>query len=829
MRQQMALSVMVGWFAVAVVASGGAQASRQPVEDVSALSPHQRVLQSYCVSCHNERLRTGGLAFDRFDMSNVGERAEVWEKVLLKLRMGAMPPPGRPRPDKPTLDAFVSWLETELDTSSARNVNPGRTGSVHRLNRSEYQNAIRDLLGLEIDVASLLPVDDADKNGFDNVANMLSVSPTLLDRYLAAARKLTRVALGIPPVGPTTNTYQVPVLLDQNGSVSDDLPLGSRGGFAVRHYFPVDGEYLVKIRLRRQLYDYVVGLGSPHQMEVRLDGERMLSSTAGGEETLKAPPASFVGEIFGHPAWEKYALNADAGLQVRFRVSAGPRIVGVSFLSRQAEPEDGVRPPVRSGGRQEERDEMLEANPSIDSVSIDGPYAVEGPGDTPSRRTILSCRPTVTTQEQACARQILSSIARRAYRRLVTDREIGTLLRFYADGRSAGTFDTGLQFGLERVLADPNFLFRVERDPANATPGMAYRLSDLELASRLSFFLWSSVPDDQLLDAAARGLLKKPALLEQQVRRMLASPRSKAALVDNFIGQWLQLRPLRSAEPSETAFPDFDENLRQAFLQETNLFVDSTLREDRSVVDLLSANYTFVNERLARHYQIPNVYGNRFRRITFENDERRGGLLGQGSLLTVTSYPNRTSPVLRGKFLLDNILGTPPPPPPPDVPPLPDRGEGNKVASVRERLEQHRKNPACATCHAPMDPLGFALENFDAIGAWRTTSEAGGPIDATGTLPDGARVQGLKGLRELLVSRREQFVGAMTEKLLSYAVGRELEYYDHPTVRKIVREAASSDYRWSSLLLGVVKSAPFQMRRSRTEDPRSLAEVAGRP
>jgi hypothetical protein len=644
------------------------------------------------------------------------------------------------------------------------------------------------------------------------------MSPTLLDRYLAAARKVSRLALGIPPVGPVTDTYKVPILLDQNGQVGEDLPLGSRGGFAIRHYFPVDGEYIIKVRLRRQLYDYVIGLGSPHQLEVRVDGERVLSSTVGGAETLKAPPASFVGEVFGDPAWEKYALNADAGLQVRFRANAGPRVVGVAFLSRQVEPEDGVQPPGRGGGRLEERDEMLEGNPSIDSVAIDGPYSVQGPGDTASRRTILTCRPSAAsaTEEEACARRILTSIARRAYRRPVTDREMATLLRFYADGRQNASFDTGLQFGLERLLADPNFLFRVERDPPDLAAGTAYRLGDLELASRLSFFLVSSVPDEELLDVAGRGQLKDPAVLDRQVRRLLASPRSKTALVRNFVGQWLQLRPLGKVEPSDTAFPDFDENLREAFLEETNLFVDSTLREDRSVVELLSANYTFVNERLARHYQIPDVHGNRFRRVTFDNDERRGGLLGHGSLLTVTSYPNRTSPVLRGKWLLDNILGTPPPPPPADVPPLPERGEDGKAVSVRERLEQHRKNPVCASCHAPMDPLGFALENFDAIGAWRTSSEAGGPIDATGTLPDGAKVQGLQGLRSLLVSRREQFVGAMTEKLLSYAIGRGLEYYDRPAVRRIVRDSAPNDYRWSSLILGVVRSAPFQMRTARS-------------
>jgi hypothetical protein len=584
---------------------------------------------------------------------------------------------------------------------------------------------------------------------------------------------------------------------------------------------------VIKVRLRRQLYDYVVGLGSPHQLEVRLDGERVLASTVGGEHVGNAPPASFVGEVFGDPRWEKYALNADADLQVRFRASAGPRVVGVAFVSRQTEPEDGVQPPGRSGGRLEERDEMLEGNPSLDSVAIDGPYTVDGPGDTTSRRTILSCHPAAVSEEQACARQILGTIARRAYRRPLTDAELATLLRFYADGRKGGSFDTGLQFGLERVLADPNFLFRVERDPANLGPETAYRLSDLELASRLSFFLLSSVPDEELLDVALRGRLHDPAVLEQQVRRILATPRAKEALVDNFVSQWLKLRPLQSAEPSESAFPDFDEGLRQAFLQETRLFVDSTLREDRSVVDLLSANYTFLNERLARHYRIPNIRGDRFRRVTIENDEQRGGLLGQGSILTVTSYPNRTSPVLRGKWLLDTILATPPSPPPPNVPPLPDRGQDGKAVSVRQRLEEHRKNPVCAACHAPMDPLGFALENFDAVGAWRTTSEAGGPIDASGSLPDGAQVKGLKGLRALLVSRREQFVGAMTEKLLSYAVGRGLESYDHPAVRGIVRESAASGYRWSALILGVVKSAPFQMRRTRSADSRAAAAAVG--
>jgi hypothetical protein len=811
-------------------AADGRLSAQQPIapSPLASQAPHEAVVRSYCAGCHNQRFRTGGLAFDALEMSDVGTRADVWEKVFQKLRMGAMPPPGLPRPDKPTLDAFTAWLETELDLSAARAPNPGRTGSVHRLNRFEYRNAVRDLLGLDVDVDALLPVDDADKNGFDNVATMLSVSPALLDRYLSAARKLSRLALGIPPVGPTTDTYKSPLLLDQNGATSEQLPFGSRGGFAVQHYFPVDGEYVIKVRLRRQLYDYIVGLGSPHRIEVRVDGERVLASTVGGAASGTPPPASFVGEVFGDPTWEKYALGADAGLETRFRARAGSRIVGVAFLSRLTSAEDGVQPP-KGSSRLEERDEMLEGNPAVDSLAIDGPYSVDGPGDTPSRRTILSCTPTSVSAEPGCARQILSALARRAYRRPVTETETGILLRFFEDGRKEGSFDAGLQFAIERVLADPNFFFRIERDPANVAPDTAYRLSDLEIASRLSFFLWSSVPDNELLDEAVTGRLKEPAALEHQVRRMLASPRARAALVDNFVAQWLQLRPLRSATPSDTEFPDFDDNLREAFRQETDLFVASTLQEDRSVTELLSANYTFVNERLARHYQIPNVHGPRFRRVTFDEDGRRGGLLAHGSILTVTSYPNRTSPVLRGKWLLENVLGTPPPPPPPDVPSLPERGEGGKAASVRERLEQHRKNPVCASCHAPMDPLGFALEHYDAIGAWRTTGEAGSPVDSSGTLPDGARVDGLKGLRELLVSRREQFAGALTEKLLSYAIGRGLEYYDLTAVRRIVRESAADDYRWSSLILGVVRSVPFQMRRSRGEETVSPAVAVQRP
>ncbi|MEP7308947.1 MAG: DUF1592 domain-containing protein [Acidobacteriota bacterium] len=797
----------------AAISGGVPLRARQSSTSPTAPAVPGSLTAQYCTSCHNTTLRTAGLAFDAADVSDVGAHAEMWEKVLQKLKMGAMPPPGRPRPGKPALDAFVSSLEADLESAAARRLNPGRPGSVHRLNRTEYRNAVRDLLGLDVDVDALLPVDDADRSGFDNVANMLSVSPALLDRYLAAARKLSRLALGIAPVGPVTDVYKVPGSLDQNRPVGEDLPFGSRGGLAVRHYFPVNGEYAIKIRLRRQLYDYVVGLGAPHQIEVRVDGVRILAATIGGTDKGTPPPASFVGEVFGDPVWERYALTADTPLTVRFHAQAGPRVLGVAFVSRLAAVEDGVQSP-KGAGRLEERDEMLEGNPAVDSVVVEGPYSVQGPGDTASRRSILKCAPQRPADEDACARRILTAIARRAYRRTVTTDEVATLRRFFEEGRTGGGFDAGLQFGIERILADPSFFFRIERDPDQAAPATAYRLTDLELASRLSFFLWSSVPDDGLLDAANGKHLSEPAVLERQVKRMLASPRARTALADNFVAQWLQLRPLRSAAPSEEEFPDFDENLRDAFRRETSLFVESTLTENRSVVDLLTANYTFVNERLARHYGIPDVHGNRWRRIEFASDEQRGGLLGQGSVLTITSHPNRTSPVLRGKWLLDNILGTPPPPPPPDVPPLPEKGTGARVASVRERLEQHRKNPTCAACHAPMDPLGFALENYDGIGSWRT-SEAGGAVDATGALPDGASVTGLKGLRQLLLTRQEQFVGTMTAKLLSYATGRGLEYYDWPVVRRIVREAAPGGYRWSSLVLGVVKSAPFQMRMSR--------------
>ena len=812
--------LMAAWFVLLAPLSAETSSSR-PQASSAEPSPLRPVLNRYCVGCHNDRLLTGNLSLESMDAVHVAEGAEVWEEVIRKLRSGAMPPPGRPRPDATVVENVLAWLETELDGAAALDPNPGRTDAVHRLNRAEYRNAIRDLLALDVDVTSLLPADSADEHGFDNIASMLSVSPTLLDRYLSAARRLSRLAVGLPPSAPTIEEYRV--RLDQDEYLGEDLPFGSRGGAAIRHRFPVDGEYVIDVRLYRQLFDVVVGLGSPHEVEIRVDGERILSSVVGGEETGGAPPAGFVGDIFGSPAWERYAREADAGLEVRFPAKAGWRLLTVSFLGRPTEVEDGVPHPPRYP----ERDESLESNPWVHTVAIRGPYGVSGPGDTPSRRKIFVCRPAEPRDEEPCAERILTALAGEAYRRPATAREVRTLLRFYGEGRRDGTFDDGVQFALERLLADPKFLFRIEREPVDLAPGAVYAVSDLDLAARLSFFLWSSIPDAELLGAAARGELSAPGELERQVRRLLADDRSRA-LVDNFVGQWLTLRNLRSAAPDLNAFPDFDENLREAFERETTLFVESMFREDRSVVDLLRANYTFLNERLARHYGVLNVYGSHFRRVTFGDDEPRGGLLGQGSFLTVTSYPNRTSPVLRGRWVLESLLGTPPPSPPADVPGLPDRGEDGRPASVRERLERHRESPACSTCHAPMDPLGFALENFDAVGGWRD-AEGGRPVDSSAVLPDGTRFRGPAGLRTFLVAQRRQFVEAMTEKLLAYALGRRLEYYDRPTVRGIVREAAASDHRLSDIILGIVRSPAFQQRRASGDPPPTRSAAAANP
>ena len=775
-------------------------------QDASAATD-RAVLDRHCVVCHNERRPTANLALDIVDPAHIGEDAVVWEKVLQKLNTQAMPPPGRPRPDGATYEAFGSWLEEGLDAAAAADPNPGRP-TIHRLNRLEYTNAVRDLLSLEIDGESLLPADEL-AYGFDNNADILTVAPGVLERYMSAARKISRLAVGHPSIEADTVRYPVSKLLAQDDRLSEDFPFGSRGGIAVRRHFPLDGEYVLKFKSYKGAAGLRGNTNEPQEIDVRLDGVRLALLRVGRW------PADDDQEARSGDSGER--RNDDAPLQVRFPARAGTDVVSVSFMKR-TQTIEGVSPerlPVWSFSTGRGFFEPM----ALDSVEIGGPYNPDSLGggpagvqEPPSRRRIFGCRPLNPEEEEPCATEILTVLAERAFRRPVTPQEdVDQLLGFYRAGRAGATFDAGIQRALESILVDPEFLFRIERDPADVPPATAYRLTDVELASRLSFFLWGSIPDDELLDVAASGRLSDPAVLEEQVRRMLSDQRL-GVLVNSFAAQWLHLRRMRSVAPDLNAFPGFDENLRDALVRETELFVESQIREDRSVVDLLTADYTFVNERLARHYDIPGVYGSRFRRVTLPDDARRG-LLGHGSILTVTSHATRTSPVVRGKWVLENILGTPPPLPPPNVPPLPEREESSVVMSMRERMEEHRANPVCASCHARMDPLGFALENFDAVGKWRDT-EAGTVIDTAGQLPDGTTFDGLPELRGVLLERQDEFVATVTEKLLTYALGRGVEYSDRPSIRAIVREAETADYRWSALVLGVTKSLPFQMRRS---------------
>jgi mono/diheme cytochrome c family protein len=830
--------VVSSWIAVAVSdlrssethASFGGQAGNPQAQE------HHAVLEKYCIGCHNERLRTGGLALDNLDVAKPAAAVEVWERVIARLRAGSMPPPGRPRPDAATYRDVASWLEAEIDSAAAARPNPGRTSAVHRLNRTQYNNAIRDLFALDADVRSLLPGDETADGSFDNFADVLTISTAHLERYMSVARQVTRLATGLPPASASVQTFEIPLHVVQDDRQSEDLPFGSRGGIAIRHHFPVAAEYTIKVRLRRQYQDYIMGMGWPQQLDVRLDGTLLKRFTVGGGAEGRPAAASYAGDgepgFAGDPEWEKYMqVTGDAGLEARVRVDAGPRVVGVSFVRELWEPE-GLPQPVQRG-RVLTNDQLYMDYASVGSVQIAGPYTVAGPAkDTPSRRAIFTCRPTVAREERACATRILSRIARLAYRRPVTNADVQTLLAFFDSGRRDG-FEAGIQFALERILVDPDFLLRVYRP--SSTPGATrlrspqddssfggQALSDLEIASRLSFFLWSSIPDETLLDLAERGQLAKPQILEQQVRRMLADPRAAEALVNDFAAQWLNLRRIDEVVVHPDFYPTFDESLLNAFKQETELFVGSTLRDDRSVLDLLRANYTFVNERLARHYGIAGIYGSRFRRVTLPNPDQRGGVLAHGAILATTSYPDRTSPVLRGKWLLDNMFGSPAPAPPQGVDTnLAETKPGAVPATIRERLAEHRRNATCATCHAAIDPLGFALEHFDAIGGWRTSDEGGRPIDATATTMSGATIDGLPGLRNVLLAEPEQFPRTVTEKLLSYALGRRLEYDDRPIVRQIVRAAAAHDYNWSSLILGIVKSPPFLLRASPTSEVRS--------
>ena len=791
----------------------------------STAADGRALLDRYCVACHNQRTRTAGLTLDMMDLSRVGTDAAGWEHVVRRLRAGEMPPAGRPRPDAGAAHGFVSWLEGELDRAALAAPDPGRA-AVHRLNRVEYANAVRDLFGLEIDAQALLPPDD-EHHGFDNIAEVLSVSPTLIDRYLAAARRISQLVVGDAALRPVAHTYPVHGGVNQDGAVSLDLPLGSRGGLAVEHHFPVAGEYVIRVSLRKQEYGYVRGMGQPHLMDVRLDGARIGTFTVGREwEDGQLPPMGYAGKFDqvydsrSFPEWELYALNADKGLDVRTTVTGGRHRVGVAFARQSALPEGLLPLPADRSSYSHGQDEMQDGNPAVSVVQIIGPYDPDGTADLAIRDALLACDPAgaVAAAERECARTILSGLARRAFRRPAGAADVDTLLDFYEMGRAEGSFAGGIQAAVERLLVDPEFLFRIESDPAGVDPGTAYRISDLELASRLSFFLWSSIPDDELLGLAERGELSDPGVLDRQVRRMLADPRSRA-LVENFAGQWLQLRKLRNVVPDTATYTAFDENLRDAMWRETEHFLEQELRGDRPLLGMLEADYTFVNARLARHYGIPDVYGVHFRRVDYP-DDTRGGLLGHASILTITSYANRTSPVVRGVWLLENFLGTPPSPPPPDVPSLPSTGEDGAPRSVRERLEQHRANAVCATCHNVIDPLGFALESFDAIGRWRTTNEGGTPfdtgipIDASGTLVDGTEVHGLAGLRAVILDREDQFVETVTEKMLTYALGRTLEHYDMPVVRQISRQAEADEITWSSLVSGIVKSTPFLMRRA---------------
>ena len=783
---------MAALLAAVEAVAGIAQEPATP--DLDAVHAHRALLDQYCVTCHNTRLRTADLALDALDLERAPSDGAVWEQVVRKLRGGLMPPPNAPRPDAAALGELAGWLERTLDDAAAVDPDPGRA-SIHRLNRTEYGNAVRDLLDLEIDVTELLPADD-EAYGFDNIADVLRVSPSLLEQYVAASRRISELAVGDPEIPTLSSVYRVPPDRAQAGHI-EGLPLGTRGGILIRHTFPLDAEYDFSVFLMRNIVGYMKGLEWPHELEITIDGERVFLAPVGGDADNAMSDANFAAA----------ADAIDERLQARIPVTAGPHDVGVAFLRKN---HSASHEPLQQHVRDHDLQNM-NGIPLVDYVDITGPYAVTGPGDTPSRRRIFSCRPDSAGADRPCAREILSRLATRAFRRPVGDGETALLLEFYDAGRNTGGFEAGIGNALRLILASPEFLFRSEPDPEGVAAGDVYDLDDLALASRLSFFLWSSIPDDALLSAAINGRLSDAEVLGGEIDRMLADPKADA-LVENFAGQWLFLRNLRSAAPDTTLFPNFDETLRTAFRRETELFVASVIREDRSILDLLTGDYTFVNQRLAEHYGIPNIYGSHFRRVPLADAARRG-ILGHASVLTVTSMPNRTSPVLRGKWVLENILGTPAPAPPADVPALDENEPGEEPHSVRERMEQHRANPVCASCHAIIDPAGLALENFDAIGRWRTR-EPGGIVETAGQLADGTPVDGPIGLREAILARSDQFVGAVVEKMLTYALGRGLEHYDMPVVRRIVRAAETDDYRFSSLIGGIVNSEPFRTRRA---------------
>ncbi len=783
------------------------------------------MLGQYCAGCHSPQVRTAGMVVTAAGLDQVAQNAESWEKVVRQLRQGGMPPPGSPRPAPAVYARTATFLEGTLDRAAAANPNPGDLPDLHRLTRTEYKNAIRDLLALdnlpkEMDYEFLLPSDNA-SSGFDNLADLLYLSPATMERYLDAARKVARLAVGDPTAPVMVNSHRTPDEGPQNLQV-EQLGLGTRGGLAVHSYFPLDGEYGFTV-------ETAGGGRDAFDMEITIDGERKQLVTLGGAgggrggfaggPPAGGPPAggpppgaapAGAGRGAGAPAAGAPAAPPQAAgrggrggggpVEYRFPVSAGPHLIGVTFVQKsRALDESTLSTRPRSRGTQA----------AVEALNIRGPYTVTGPGNTPSRARIFVCRPASPVTETPCARQILSSLMRRAYRRPVTEADVNDLLPFYTDARTDGNFDFGIQSAIERMLVSPQFLYRAERTPANAPK--AFAVSDVELASRLSFFLWSSIPDDELLDLAAAGKLRDPATLRAQTQRMLRDPRSEA-MVKNFAAQWLFLRDIRGKELDLFLFRNFDSGLRASLERETELFLDSVLRGNRSVLELITANYSFLNERLAKHYGVPGIRGSQFRRVEFPAGSPRGGLLGQGSILTLTSYSIRTSPVLRGKYVLENLLASAPPPPPPNVPSLKTEGESaDKPRTLRDAMQLHRAAPACASCHARMDPIGFAFENFDATGAWRD-HDGGQPIDTQSKMLDGTEVNGVEGVKKLLVKDPERFAGAIGEKLLMYAIGRNVQYYDTPAVRKIVRDAKATNYTFEALVEGIVQSAPFQMR-----------------
>jgi hypothetical protein len=809
--------------------------------DAGRVAQHEGTVRRYCLDCHNDAERTGDLTLQSRDLARVRESPEIWERVVRKLRGGMMPPADAPRPKPAERLGLAAWLEAELDSAAAASPNPGRTVPFHRLNRSEYRNAIRDLLALEIDVGELLPADDA-SYGFDNIAGVLKLSPTLLERYLSAADQVSRLAVGSSSQFVDIDYFRIPDDRAQDRRVPG-LPFGTRGGTSIPYTFPVDGDYVIAAELSRNLNESMPLYAEPQHLEISIDGERVALFTLDGvpaspppePEPVEQPAAKAEGgdaprqedprisqivqTLRLSPEARALRNRADEDWNIRIPITAGLHDVTVTFLAKTAAIDETLRLPFLRPYPSGVNIPETRMGSYLRSVEISGPYAASGPGDTQSRRRIFACMPDRPSDAQApgedelvCARSILSSLARRGYRRSVTDRDVEDLLEFFVEGRADGGFEAGVQLALKRLLVSPEFLFRIEIEPRGIEPDAIYEIDEFALASRLSFFLWSSIPDDELLDLAEQGALRAPGELPRQIARMIADERADA-FVENFAGQWLFLRNLEAIVPVQSRFPDFDDTLRQGLRTETELFFASILRENRSVRDLLTADYTFLNERVARHYGIANVKGSHFRRVSLDPDSHRRGLLGHGSILAVTSYPDRTSPVIRGKWVLENLLGTPPPPPLPDVPRLVETDGKGSVISMRERLAAHRASPTCASCHALMDPLGFALENYDAVGKWRTIGEAGARIDASGVLPDGRAFDGVDGLRESLLSS-ELFVTTLTEKMLTYALGRGVEYYDMPVVRKIVADAASEDYRMSALIEGIVESVPFKMRRS---------------